>query len=451
MDIGSFETSAFNRRQLEKMESMSKSPWANLKQIAFMGLVIAVAGFLWSVLTGPFAISPLFGNVLTPNRFLVLLTISLIGITPILKRKKFVTVSDVSPGVTRLGGVSREVIPANPMTPTSSIGRRGSDSRMSPPQYVDMSIPTRFDSSTLRRAPASPAPFVDDIHSVQRHEFSDLLPVWARKFEDMIVMPHIIVPLVEALRESDRILSEVFIKFGFRLDSSNSASSHGVVCLSDRFLPNPMCTVPEITALWNRRLTLENLLNIPSFSPNREYVVERICAWSRGIRYAYRPDFRSDESGPTDSHILSHLIFVSFDSQMGSNSSFQEQFVVTSATSKAGGGIVDEFQSLFGRGSIRGQQSRVAWLEQSNTNRGLHYNVGTHQKVYGVPAGGGNLIEALCLLFHLIRKLSPTTAWMQIPHEVRIALESIVITGPTGGLVTGLSVGRPAISCYKGF
>ena len=113
--------------------------------------------------------------------------------------------------------------------------------------------------------------------------------------------------------------------------------------------------------------------------------------------------------------------------------------------------MVDEFQLFFNSKGQKGHQGRVAWLEQSgaSTTGPLHFNVGTNQKVYGVPAGGGNLIEALCLLFHLLKKLSPTSAWMQIPHEVRIVLDSIVNQG--AGLVTGLSVSRPALDSFKGF
>ena len=430
MEIGSFETSAFNRRQLEKQEAVLKSPLTTLMQmgtfVSFLGL-FAVAV---SILSMSLSFAPFLGNILTPSRFLILLTLSLIGLTPFLKKRK------------------QAVFPVDVRAPVRVSGAatmREEDVPTTPVRYWPLraEMPSRFELvQPTRRAQVSvsPAPFVDGMHSRQKHEYSDLLPVWARKFEDMILVPHILIPLVESLTESDRVLSDVFSKFGFRLES---LPSPGVVCLTDRFLPNPLCTIPEVTALWNRRLALENILCIPNFPNKRDYVLSRISTWTKGIRYAYRPDFVGELNAPTDSHILSHLIFVSFDSQMG-GASFEDKFV-QATTRAARDDVTDEFQSMF-----KTHHSKVAWLEQTTSTRGLHFNVATHQKIFGVPPGSGNLIEALCLLFHLLRKLSPTNAWLQIPHEVRVALDAIVQT-VSGGIGSGLTVSRPALSGYSGF
>jgi len=321
-------------------------------------------------------------------------------------------------------------------------------------------IPTRYDSSliTPRKTMGAlgsssspyPAPFVDDIHSVQKHEFSDLLPRWSRLLEEQIVMPQIIISFVRALEESDMHITHAFGSLGYRL---GRVPGTGNICLTDRFLPPPLSSNQEMNALWQRRQLLEGLVNIPGFSYQqyRDYVVSRITVWASrgGIRFAYRPDTRPDEKGPTDSHILSHLLFSSLDTQMsnapGSNT-FNDRFVVETGTSRTGQVENDEFTSIFSNFGRRllssaGGASRMVWLEQT-TNGAVHFNVATNQKVYGVPPGAGNILEALCLFFHLLKKLSPQSVWVQIPHEIRITLEALL--GGSGGASTSLSGGLVA-------
>jgi hypothetical protein len=139
-------------------------------------------------------------------------------------------------------------------------------------------------------------------------------------------------------------------------------------------------------------------------------------------------------------------------SNSGGNT-FKERFVVETSSSSAAGTGDDEFTSIFssfGRRLSHGltthYHSRMVWLEQSNRGGVLHYNVATNQKVYGIPQGAGNLLESLSLFFHLLKKLSPHSVWLQIPHEIRITLESLLAaagpgtsSGLSGGLINGLS------------
>ena len=470
MEISSFETSAFNRRQIERSASSGRSPIAIFQSLVFTVGMIVVVVYLAYLLLSRVPSGTSTAKLLTPDRLLILITVVLIFLTPKLKQKRPIEAHHVPDGK-KVTHVTQENV--NVSTPVKPLFSRMEHVRepSSPPgpsvhavsPHVSQSfapIPTRYDASfaTPRKLVSNlaslAAPFVDDIHSVQKHEYTDLLPRWARGMEERVIMPLIIVPFVHALDESDRILNQVFAGVGLKLSYQETPQT-GSVCLSDRYLPSPFGSNAEVNALWQRRQMLEALVNIPNFPRSyREYVVGRIRSWASrgGLRFGYRHDTRPDEKGPTDSHILAHLLFASLDTHMstgGGANGFKERFVVETSSVTNGGQsshMTDEFTSFFsGRasGGMFHHGGRVVWLEQSMRHPGapLHFNVGTHQKVYGIQHGGGNILEAVCLFFHLLRKLSPTSTWIQIPHEIRITLETILgeEASLSGGLFSGLS------------
>jgi hypothetical protein len=462
MEISSFETTAFTRRQAERLEQTGKSPINILRYIFGIGLMCGCGVLLTKI-----PMNSVTANFLTPNRLLILVTVVLIIITPKLRRSAPVKPHH-APDDSKVVHAPTETQPI--LTPPKPLFSRmermaepGQTYQAISPHFTQSfaPIPTRYDSSSLvtpRKLTsigghAAPAPFVDDIHSVQKHEYSEILPRWSRMIEEQVVMPQIIIPFVRAMEESDAQITHVFGLHGYRL---GRVPGTGVICLTDRFLPAPLSSNQEINALWQRRQLLESLVNLPGYSQQyRDYIVSRITTWASrgGIRFAYRPETRPDESGPSDSHILSHLLFSSFDTQMTNSggNTFRDRFVVESS-SLATTTSDDEFTSLFSSLGLRlsgltNHHSRMVWLEQSSRGGSLgvlHFNVATNQRVYGIPQGAGNLLESLCIFFHLLKKLSPQSVWLQIPHEIRVTLEALLSAGPgstslSGGLVNGLS------------
>jgi hypothetical protein len=440
MEIGSFETSAFSRRRLEK-EGTDPRQYLRYIRSLIPGVILCCAGVLLAraVHTDEnIGVIP----IITPSRLLLAVILTLFLVTPCLKQKRSVFSSQ---GVTLADSHVES-------SSTESRIREPMDNLERPAVEFRSSIPApdhRGDSFSNWRekkpSRSAPAPFIDDIRAIERHEFTELTPIWARQLEELLIMPHIINPLVHSLKESDRVLGDIFGRFGLRLSHeelpSRATEGFGVICLSDRFLPNPLGSDSTIVAEWQRRQLLESLVMVPGFGLKyRDYVVSRVCTWAnRGLRFSYRYDTRPNEEGPTDSHILAHLLFASLDSVMGRG--FRERYVVTASS---GVSEIDEFHNLFtstvdgptGHGKF---SNRIVWIEQtSRTNSApLHFNVGTNQRVYGVTGGGGNLIEATSLFFYLLRRLSPTSAWAQIPHEIRIVVEASIGASESRGSLAG--------------
>jgi hypothetical protein len=445
-EISSFETSSFSRRQFEKAGARSKSPLQLIRAIGVALLIAGLIGSIWVLSMNNVVQSTPIGPVITPTRLLVIMTLCLIILTPVIRPKKLPVDVPLSRNSTGKPTPAAQQLHApdeighqEPINDAQETQRFISQYS---PEIIDLSRPLRRLSPTHRAS----APFVDDVHSTQRHEFTELLPVWARKMEELLIMPQIVVSLMNSLEESDRILSQCFARFGFRLSNESvsrvSTEPFGAISLSDRFLPNPVSNEPGIVAEWQRRQMLESLVNIPGYPAKyRDYVVGRIKHWATrgGIRFAYRHDTKPDESGPTDSHILSHLLFASLESLMGGG--FRDRYVVTA---QSGSFVMDEFQALFSsvRSNISGSSygNRVAWLEQSaKSARGpVHFNVGTNQRVYGITPGGGNVIEALCLFFYLLRRLGSASGWVHLPHDIRVVIEAAIgCNDPVSGSLAG--------------
>lgn len=489
MELSSFETSAFSRRQVERFETKDKA-W--LRRIRSAGAPIVGFGIVVSLgyitVSSVFSISHL-GNILTPDRFLVLIVVFLIGVTPFVKQKR--KRAEIPP-------------PPPPMVPVAS-AQSVSPSREHnlPPQQPMFSnermlaqysapVPSRFDqpmhlgisSMSKPMTRYAPAPFIDDVHSSPKHEFLELLPGWARLFEERILMPMIIRPFIQALDESDTQLTFLLSQVGYKLSTKRTtknplAQSDSVLTLSDRFLPTILDNRDDIKPIWHRRLLLESLVTVPEFHQEfmfRDYIVGRVREWAeRGVRFNYRPDYHPDSNladGPTDSHILSHLLFSSFDAQMGitggefqAEKTFKAKYVSEKSrdsSSMLGGRMRDlEFNSLFGDAGMKSaHHNKMVWLEQIQANGKtgpIHFNVATHQKSFGVTPGAGNILEALCLFFHLLKKMSPSAVWHTFPHEMRIALDSILVASSgdslTGGLLSSGLMGsaQPSMPALGGF
>ena len=444
MEISSFETSAFNKRRIDKAEATYRSPF-HVAKSALPVLVILSSLIFGAKLLSDQEVTSIFGGpIITPSRLLVAVTLFMIAATPMLKTKRTKQTNVPDSVRSSVSSVQEAHAQQLALSPVRTYGGAVPEFRrsISPLRTNADILPPWRPVTPSKRAPA---PFVDDVHSTQKHEFTDSMPAWARKFEELLVMPHIINPLVKSLADSDNILTQCFSRFGLRLShqpaSSTGTEIFGVICLSDRFLPNPLGNDPAIVAEWQRRQLLESLVNIPGFPPTyRDYVVGRITTWASrgGLRFAYRHDSRPDDEGPTDSHILSHLLFTSLDSLMGGG--FKDRYVVRASS---GVRVLDDFQTLFasvGNALSGGHYSnRIVWLEENAKVRGgpVHFNIGTNQRIYGVPPGGGNMIEAICLFFYLLRRLSPTSAWVQIPHEIRAVVESALGSTETPGSLTG--------------
>lgn len=482
-EISSFETTAFNRRQTEKVGS--KRPPALLVKPLMQLIVSALGIFLvWTIVSGGILTNSVTGHIVTPQRLLVIMTVFFIAITPMIKgrgRQEAAVARSVPPSTRPTPAqIDGSAMLSSPIKSAPALETSGPTVQRYTSQFVAglAPVPSRYDpvpTSTRRSTMThAPAPFVDDIHSTQKHEFSEAMPHWARKFEEMLVKPIIIDQLVIELEQSNRELAAGFNHFGIRLSQDvTSDRENGVVYLADRFLPSPLSSSTEMNLLWTRRQKLEVLLNIPGFSPSyRDYVVSRIKEWATrgGLRYSYRHDQRPNNQGPTDSHILAHLLFRYLDDQLGGF--FVDRFVLNAAGSPGATTAADEFKALFSSmGSKTSHYSKMVWLEQTalqgpDIRLPLHFNVGTNQRVYGVQSGAGNMLEALCLFFHLLKRLSPSAMWVQIPHEIRLVIESVLgsygrestgVTGGMYGLASGLTSGKAALggpldhSSYRGY
>jgi hypothetical protein len=481
MEIASFETSAFNRRQAER-SSPSKRPFRHaILSIVPGANVVFLFGLACLVYLAQSVPSQIAGNIVTPNRLLVFVTVCLILITPYFKRKSVPTPipsppQSVKPTPAPIPQIDQQGLfsgsPDRPMFSQPRMDNAQPFHRYSSEFVSGLGpVPSRYDPGSASHAPGrssmaySPAPFVDDIQLTEKHEFTNILPEWARKFEELILSPLIIRKIVNNLEDSNRSLNEAFGRYSMRFSQSTTPgrAEAGVVYLGDRFLPAPLSQDQEIVNLWQRRQMIERLLEIPGFSSQyRPYVVDRITSWAHrgGLRFTYRYDQRKDEGGPTDSHILVHILFAFMDDQFGD--SFQERFVTNSSIGTSSSGFhTFDFNTMFaGIANRTGHHSKVVWLEsvtkQESDVRGmkkpLHFNVGTNQRTYGIGPGGGNLIEAVCLFFHLLKRLGPSSIWMHIPPENRIPIESIVGSygqehgGLSGGLlIPGLSSSKPAL------
>lgn len=468
MEISSFETTAFSRRQIDKLDAKSRSPlrfvFSSLSPtIGFVGVIVLIV-FLFGNSNGYLPT----GHIVTPGRLLVIMTILLIIMTPYVRSKS--RVSSVS--------FSSRPMAAKPVTgivepPRASFEppKPSGFNRLSADVFSSLApVPSRFDISqqaglSSRRSSGghAHAPFLDDVNASLKHEYTSSLPLWARRLEDTLIMPMIVKPLVEELEESDKLITQIFQHYGAKLlaqepPPGSSKLDSSQISLSDRYLPHPMSANPQVVNIWQKRQMLEAALTIPNFPRHyRDCVYARIVTWANrgGIRFAYRHDKSEDDEGPTDSHILAHVVFSALDSIIGHHQpGFRERYVVSSSgTTTAPSG--DDFNTLFfslGSGvnsKINAgvhQHCKIVWLEEvvvagSSNRRGqpaLHYNVATNQRVYGIQGGGGNLIEALSLFFHLLKQLSPSAMWVQLPHNLRMILEAAVGGSDSGtGSLTG--------------
>jgi hypothetical protein len=120
-------------------------------------------------------------------------------------------------------------------------------------------------------------------------------------------------------------------------------------------------------------------------------------------------DYRPNEMMPTDAHIFENLVIKMLDSHM----EFAQCFL-------AAGNAPPQGKHL--------GQSQTAFLRQV-TDQSLfpkpppHYEVFILTRAFKLKPGNGNLVEALGLLLHTLRKSSPRS-YQAFPQLLRTAVES---------------------------
>ncbi|KAF4751404.1 hypothetical protein FOZ62_002957 [Perkinsus olseni] len=163
----------------------------------------------------------------------------------------------------------------------------------------------------------------------------EVVSAWARTVASDVLDRQIIEPLIRMLAVSDSQLGNAVKVAGqgfflacatvsdggrtvTRPPMSTTSSSMGLggepsalpgaIYLSDRNLPHPLSSLPELNAAWKHRLVLERYFLLPPIQeadsistpsgygggllyPSRDYVVARVCDWAtHGLRSGYQYD-----------------------------------------------------------------------------------------------------------------------------------------------------------------
>ncbi|KAF4682639.1 hypothetical protein FOZ62_006885, partial [Perkinsus olseni] len=225
----------------------------------------------------------------------------------------------------------------------------------------------------------------------------------------------------------------------------------GAIYLSDRNLPHPLSSLPELNAAWKHRLVLERYFLLPPIQeadsistpsgygggllyPSRDYVVARVCDWAtHGLRSGYQYDQKEVPSTAyggrgsedatavptttcdtvTDSRILDHILLHALDCHMNAGGSagtrpFTSTFVrsvdardaaaVESTTAAQVPGLPRPSRwstGGLGLGGRRGADSPV-WIQRCyDTSTGIvTYNVVDATRVNARTVGGAMQREA---------------------------------------------------------
>mmetsp|Transcript_48945 Transcript_48945/g.116376 ORF Transcript_48945/g.116376 Transcript_48945/m.116376 type:complete len:582 (-) Transcript_48945:39-1784(-) len=235
----------------------------------------------------------------------------------------------------------------------------------------------------------------------------------------------LIEPLLQDLDESDRILQMLLAPRGWRLTTEAPRVAHvGIgpnvqeLSVFDRYLPRPLCDNPQAVEVWSKRQTLEAYLLHPSFEPaQRQYVLDRLRDWrQRGVANAMHFNRRMRDLMPTDAHILENLVV----QMLSFHLDFASCFLST-------GHAPPREKHL--------SQAPVAFLRQVTDQTVFpkpppHYEVATLAKPYRLRPGNTNILEALAILMHALRK-SNSRSYQSFPAVLRTATEATV---PSAGL-----------------
>jgi len=216
----------------------------------------------------------------------------------------------------------------------------------------------------------------------------------------------IVAVLLLQLDESDQLWQRALAPRGWRLTTDMpqlslpgyglgvGARSSQEISVFDRHLPKPFCDDPQAVQAWQKRLQLEDFLAHPSYgTSSRAYVLERLRDWrQRGVLSGLRHDWRPNASMPTDAHILENLIFKMLKIHLDFCDCFLAAGAAPPRTKHMG-------------------QAPAAFLRETTNQASMpkpapHYEVVVLQRVWRLRPGNRNLLEAIALLLHHLRKHS---------------------------------------------
>jgi len=254
-----------------------------------------------------------------------------------------------------------------------------------------------------------------------------------------ILDKQVIEPLLRELDESDQLWQQALMPRGWKFSFDVPRTSYpGIgpatqeLSVFDRNLPRPFCEDPQIVQQWARRQQLEGFLTHPSFEPaQRQYVVERLREWrNRGLMNSLRFEWRPNGAMPTDAHILENLVVKMLNMQLD----FAGCFMST--------GHAPPLSKHLG-------QSPTAYLrqvvDQSHLPRPApHYEVVTLTKAWKLRPGNANILEAVALLLHALRRHS-ARSYQAFPPMMRTALETAAGIAPMQGAGTSVQAPRASV------
>lgn len=244
--------------------------------------------------------------------------------------------------------------------------------------------------------------------------FSVELPQWSAGLSTLIEH-QLLGPLLKQLEESDQEWTKAMQTLGYRLSMDAPRVfgwPHGVgaegkeLSVHETNLPEELAGQPGATHKWQRRQLLETCLKHPSFEPaQRQHVLERLCQWRhvglarslQGLRCGLESSNQGEGALPTDAHILENLVVKMLQQTPGLD--FASRFWTSAGSNGPPGGS-------------RGYdgQPLVAWLRQVTDQESTwprpapHYEVVTPTKTWKLRPSPLNILEALALLLHELRK-----------------------------------------------
>jgi len=244
-----------------------------------------------------------------------------------------------------------------------------------------------------------------------------------------VIDREIIEQLIRSIDESDQLWQQALAPRGWRLTTEAPRLAHQGIGSSmqelsvfDRHLPRPLCEDQSAVDRWNHRQKLEAYLIHPSFEPSqRQYVLDRLREWrhrgivASAIRYEGR---RTNDLMPTDAHILENLLIKMLNFQLDFANCFLSSGQAPPMVKHMG-------------------QSAAAYLRQV-TDQSLfprpapHYEVVAMQKVWKIRPGSQNILAAMGILLHSLKRHS--RSYQSFPQALRNAIEQV-----GSGIQTGQS------------
>lgn len=252
------------------------------------------------------------------------------------------------------------------------------------------------------------------------------LQQWVRALASTIDQ-QVIEPMLMMLDSSDHEWQQALAQRGWRLTSEPpmpaypglgmgmGASGTQEISIFDRNLPKPWCDDPMCVDKWNKRQCMETFLVPPAFCPPshaiRQYVLERLREWrQRGVAKAIRHDWRLSENMPTDGHIFENLVIRTI--QMNFHE-FPDCFMSC-------GHATPHSKHL---GQVPTAYLRQVAEQATSIKPAPHYEVVTMQKVWRLRPGSNNMLEALALLMHFLKRHSRSYQ-AAFPQPLKVAFES---------------------------